>query len=65
MTGNPRNNSEAGRVQIEAEEGSAGTEGGYLAQAMVVGQKVADFGVETGKWVWLKIREAATRVVRA
>lgn len=58
-----RNNSEAGRVRDEAEE--PGAEKGLLAQATVMGQKVVGFGVETGKWVWLKIREAGSRVMNA
>lgn len=59
-----RNDSEAGRVQAEAEEGSGGGNK-YLAQVVVVGRHVVGFGIESGKWVWLKIREAASRVMSA
>lgn len=59
---NPRNNSEAGRNQAEAEEGVRG-EKTYFLQAVEMGQGVVGYGIETGKWVWLKIREISSRVM--
>jgi len=61
---NARNNSEGGRNQAEVEENSAAGKG-YLAQAVGVGQVVVGYGIETGKWMWLKLREASARVMRA
>lgn len=64
-----RHNSEAGRNQAEAEESSpngvGGVEKGYLNQAVELGQGVVVYGVETGKWVWARIREMSARVMGA
>jgi len=66
-TSYPRSNSEAGRNQAEAAEykSAGGQEKGYLGTAVDVGMGVVGYGVEVGKWAWLKVREAAARVMRA